>query len=229
MTPPAWGIPLVLVVGVAVVAFGWWWDRRRARQQARALERPPAGEVPGLSADAPPPDYVTEAQLASLAPPAPSDRELRLVEQRHGVPALPGGIPDGWVDPARGNVVAVDAPFVLVTDAAVVSQRVIPTVLAASASRGRPLVWVAPGFSAEVLGTLRANTLARGRSVLPVVLQDAAVRRRASAMTGGSVVSEADLLADWLPPQAWGRCAGWVADRASSWVVLEPEGDEPRP
>lgn len=224
MTPPAWGIPLVLVLGVAVVALGWWWDRRRNRLESKALERPPGRPIPGLPATDADPGYVTEADILALAVPDAGPEADALVDRREAAAPLPGGtVNTRFLNVESRGCAALPDPLVLVTDAVVTAQRVVVTVLDAARRQGRPLVWVAPGFSDEVVGTLRANAIAGGHRVLPIALPNSTALRRAAAMTGARVLPGADLLADWLPAEAWGRCAGWVADREHSWVILDAE------
>jgi len=226
VTPPPWGIPVVLVVGVLVVLAGWWWDRRRHRLRDAALHEPPERAIPGL-----PPGrevaYVTEDEVLATPPATPDfdaaaeDALLRYQDSA----TLPGGTPDGrfLTHPRRGVAVLV-TPDVLVSEAPVGSGRELLTLLDAARRRGRPVVIVAPEFDADAVATLRANAVTGRLRILPVEVADARALRRAVALTGGRLVAAGDLAADYLPPRVWGTCAAWVADLDDSWVVLD-EGE----
>lgn len=224
MNPPAWGIPVVLVVGVLVVVLGTLWDRARARRARAEAEAalPGGGLPPTLDVQG-----VGERDLPDAPPASDSDAELDLLGRRDEAATLPGGAADGRFlnHPRKGVAILLD-PVVLVTDADVASQRDLETVLTAARRRGRPLVWVARSFSRDVVAGLRANAVTRRVSNLPVELSDPLHLRRAVAFTGGRLTSAADLAADWLPDEAWGTCAGWVADLDDSWVVPPASGRE---
>lgn len=222
MNPPAWGIAVVLVVGIAVIALGVVIDRRRLRRARAELSEPPDRAIPGLLPTVDP-AYVTDDDLDALPPTGPSataEAELALLERRDDAATLPGGTPDGRFlnHPRKALAILLD-PAVLVTDADVASQRDTLTVIAAARRRGRPLVWVARSFAPDVLGTLRANAVTGRYASLPIELVDPLHLRRAVAYTGGRLVAASDLDSDWLPAEVWGTCAGWVADTDDSWVV----------
>ena len=213
MTPPAWGIPLVLVLGVLAIAAATWLDLARTRRD------PKSPALPGAYPTADP--QVTEEHDLPLSPPtADASAELGLLERRGDASTLPGGAPDGrFLNHPRKGLAILLAPAVLVSDADVTSPRDLTTVLAAARRRGRPLVWVAPGFSPEAVGLLRANAVTARVPNLPIELGDPLHLRRAVAYTGGRLVAASDLAADWLPDDVWGTCAGWIADLDDSWVV----------
>lgn len=218
MNPPPWGIAVVLIVGVLLVVLATVADRRRARQ----LPEPERGGGPLL----PHRDiaHVEDADLPATAPSADADADLALLARRGDAATLPGGVPDGRFlnHPRKGLAILAD-PAVLVTDADVAGDRHLQTVLTAARKRGRPLVWVAPSFSRDVVAGLRANAVTSRVPNLPIELADPLHLRRAVAYTGGRLVSAADLSADWLPDEAWGTCAGWLADTDDSWIVAEGE------
>lgn len=213
MIPPWWGIPVILVVGIAVVWFGWWHDRRRAQRAATALREPPPRPIPGLD-DSPQPTYTTDEDLrAASRPQADPD----LLGRRPGSPSLPAGTHDAFLD-ASGLATLRDS-LVLVTDAEITEDRLLVSILQRARRDARPLVIVAPAFSPDVLGTLLANALSGRVASLPVASGGADQRQRAATLTGASVVDADDLAADFLPPQVWGSCRGWISDTTTSWVV----------
>lgn len=228
MTPPVWGIPVVLVVGILVVVLGTWWDRARYRAALAAAETEELAEggVRGPLQPTNEPVFAEERTLPAVPPAGNADAELALLARRGEAATLPGGAPDGRFlnHPRQGVAILLD-PVVLVTDAEVTSERDLVTVLAAARRRGRPLVWVAPGFGREVVAGLRANAVAQRVANLPIELGDPLHLRRAVAYSGGRLVAASDVAADWLPDEVWGSCAGWVADTDDSWVVPPADPD----
>ncbi|MFT3877082.1 MAG: hypothetical protein QM708_11765 [Propioniciclava sp.] len=201
MTPPQWGIPVVLALGVVVIAAGWWWDRRRYRRLGEG--------------------FTTEEDLAKLPTSAATDDASvdPLLARRPAVPTLPAGVADPafLTHPAR-NLAVAGHPLVLVTDAALSDDRLLIPLLAQAREHERPLVLVAPDFSTETLGMLRANLLTERVRTLPIHA-DPALLPRAAEACGCLVVPDADLRAGWLPAQAWGAATAWVADLDQSWVI----------
>ncbi len=94
------GIVLVLVLGTAVVVYGWLADRTDTKRRQDALTQAPDRPIPGLREDAPPPNYVTEdealhgpkAQTAQLTESARSTLRQRL----RGAPSLSYGFGDRY-------------------------------------------------------------------------------------------------------------------------------------
>lgn len=220
MVPPWWGIPVVLVVGIAAVWFGWWWDRRRTRLARQELREAPASEIPGLT-DPRTPTYLTEDDLAELTASTVDERT-----DPTGLPALPGGVPASFLPAPLGRT-ALAHPLVLVIDTTLDADRLVLPALEHAVRVHRPLVLVAAGFDAGVLGMLRANTLTGRLEVLPVALPDVLDRRRAVALTGGRLVPYEDLAMGHLPERAWGACERWIGDAESSWVELSAGAEPP--
>lgn len=206
MTPPSWGIPVVVVVGVLLVVIGWWWDRRRALASGEALSD----------------RSITEEELSDAALPLslPDEDLSALLGARGAAATLPAGLADSafLTHPGRG-VAAVRDALVLVTDAHLDDDRLVLPLLEAARSRQRPLVLMAAGYSYRLLGTLRANAVTGRVTTLPLELADPGLQRRAASLCGGLVVPAADLRSGWLPDQVWGSAAGWVADAEDSWVT----------
>lgn len=226
MTPPWWGIPAILVLGVALVAFGWWWDRQRRLSEAAAERRSPDRPIPGMTGETPDPAYTTADDVAAAA----SDRERRpdgpvalaLVSRRDAAPTLPGGTPDAvFLTLHRRGLAAVPEPLVVVTDAALEIERALLPLLERAGAASRPLVVVAPTFSYAVLDTLRANVVTGRLEILPIEVADLDAQHRAVALTGGRLVPGEDLVSGYLPDEIWGSCAGWVCDLDESWIIEE--------
>lgn len=220
VNPPAWGIAAVLVVGVALVVAGWWFDRRRHRRRQSELTSPPGRTLPGLPPTADPPRYTTEDEILATNLPDPTESQLALLNRRDEAATLPGGVADGrFLNHPRKGLGILLQPSVLVSDGRIEAQRDVLTALAGARRRGTGLVWVAPEFSRDALGTLHANAVTAKVPNLPVELGDPGLLRRAAALTGGRMVTASDLAASYLPDPAWGTCDGWIADIDDSWIV----------
>lgn len=205
MNPPSWGIPVLLVVGVLVIAAGWWWDRPRTRKGAEG--------------------FTTEDDLLSHTPPStlPDADLAALLSARGAEPTLPGGVADReFLTHPRSGVAAVRDPIVVVTDAPLEDERLILSLLDSARARSRPLVLVAPGFGFGLLGTLRANHLTGRVTTLPIELADPDLLSRTAALCGTAVTPDADLRSGWLPESSRGTAAWWVADMDDSWVEGAP-------
>ncbi|MBK8461746.1 MAG: hypothetical protein IPL36_01360 [Nigerium sp.] len=200
MTPPQWGIPILLALGVAVIVCGWWWDRRRYRMLGDG--------------------FTTEADLVGLEPPRAATTGLdALLAGRSGNATIPGGLADPAFLTHRAEGVAVaENALVLVTDADLDDDRLLVDALADAQRDARPLVIVAPRFGFDLLGTLRANLLTGRVAVVPIELADPGLLARTVDLCGGAVIPDADLRSGWMPPEVWGSAATWVADLNDSWV-----------
>jgi len=215
-----WGIPIVVAVGALLVWYGWWSDRRRHRAALEAARRP-TREIPGLPAHVEAPRYVQESDLG-VPPldPSATAAEADLLGRLDEAATLPAGAASGaFLNRADEARAVLASPTVLTLADDLAAERDVATILLGAKRRGGPLVLVAPYLSDAALAVLRANTLAGTQRVLPVPLDDAAARRKAVALSGGRLVAAADLASGWLPDEAWGRVAGWVADLDDSWVI----------
>lgn len=222
-----WGVIAVAVIGTAVVVYGWWHDRARARAAKDAAARP-TRNLPGAAGGLVP-HYVQESDLAALpVDGSATSEDADLIARRDEAATLPGGAAEGaFLNRADRGLAVLVRPGVLVLESDLDADRDVNVLLFAAKRLGRPVVVVAPDFSDAALGTLRANVRAGSVRTLPIPLADATARRRAVALTGGRLVSASDLASDWLPPESWGTCAGWVADLDDSWVVEAGAGPRP--
>ena len=221
-----WGIVAVLVIGTAVVIYGWWSDRAAARREAEELRRPPDRDIPRFHPEEVRPHYLSELEAVTRpegAPPAILGVDARhlLTERLNGAPSFPAGWPNrGFItDPGTGWCV-LEAPLVLVcADEVTTMRELLPAVRAAKAA-DRPLVVVAPEVSGDILATLRANLVQQTFPALAVELGDPGLRRSLCSLTGGALATGQDLRAGYLPKTTLGECETWVSDEDTSWVLL---------
>ncbi len=221
-----WGIVAVLVIGTAVVAYGWYSDRADDRRRAEALRQPPEREIPRFRADEVRPNYLSELEAATRPAHLPAtdldDAErARLRQLIDGSPQFPAGWPSReYVTDAATGWCLLQDPAIVVCDDEVTAMRELLPAVKRVREAGRPLVLVAPAVAAEVLTTLRANWVQGTFACLPVLLPDDR-RRSLASLTGAQPVSVADLQAGYLPSGQLGTCQAWVSDRRTGWVVLE--------
>lgn len=221
-----WGIVAVLVIGTAVVAYGWLSDRSDDRRRAEAMKRPPEREIPRFKADEIRPEYLSELEAVTRPdrPPATDLGEAaraKLEEALAGSPRFRAGWPSReYVTDASTGWCVVDEPVIVLCGDEVTTMRELLPAVKRAREVGRPMVVVAPGFSAELLATLRANWVQGTFSCLPIRLPDDR-RRSLGSLTGGQPVSASDLQAGYLPAGNLGSCRVWVCDEQTSWVLLE--------
>lgn len=221
-----WGIVAVLVVGTAVVAYGWISDRADDRRRAEAMKRPPDREIPRFESKEVRPDYLSELQAVTR----PSDlaatdldeaTRASLREALPGSPSLAAGWPDRkYVTDASTGWCVVEEPVIVICGDEVSAMRELLPAVRRAREAGRPLIVAAPAFSAEILATLRANWVQGTFSCLPIQLPEDR-RRSLGSLTGASPVSTSDLQAGYLPANHLGRCRTWVSDQRTSWLLLE--------
>ena len=233
-----WGVVAVVVIGAAVVAYGWLSDRRVTRERERALAAAPG--------DGPTPAYVTEdsprPEVAGLSDDARAALRAELADAVSFEAGWPGS--EFVTDPASGWAV-LPAPAVLVCpdelddlrDLVAVIRRLRPMGETSGSPRTSgvgggaagqnnpqpnrpPLVVVAPGFGPSMLRTLAANAAHLALANLPVALDEAA-RETVCATTGATPVPRDDLRAGYVPADALGTCRTWVSDQQTSWVIPE--------
>ncbi len=223
------GIALVLVLGVAIVAYGWLADRTDTKRRQEALTQPPDRPIPGHPADAPSPAYLSEDE-ALRGPAKPStlqltdDARTRLQQRLTGAPSLAYGYADPIFanDPTSGLCV-LSRPRVLVAAEEVTTVRELLSFLEKSSRAKRGVVVVAPGFAREVLATLAVNASQRTLDCVAVVMPEMGQRRALCSLVGAAPVSRQDLRAGYVPPSL-GACEIWVSNAERSWILHE-DGD----
>ena len=223
MSPETWGIVAIIVVGGAVVAFGWARDRDRNRQARKELAEAPRARIPGW--DGSDVRYLQETDVLAASRPAPEEPTAaeRTLLQRRDEASLPSGAVDGafLTHPRQGLAILTD-PVVLVCAGEITGLTSMLNVLTIAAQQGRPFVWVAGDFDDRLLDSLRANTVTGKLQCLPIILADPGRLRAVADATGGSIVEPADVASGYLPDRVWGTCAGWIADLDDSWIVPRP-------
>lgn len=220
-----WGIVAVLVIGTAVVAYGWISDRSDDRRRAEAMKRPPEREIPRFRADDIRPEYLSELEAVTRPDHLPAtdldgrDR-AKLKDSLSGSPSFTAGWPGReYITDTDTDWCVIGDPAIVICDDGITSMRELLPAVKRARTADRPLVVVAPAFSAEVLATLRANWVQGVFSCLPIQLPDD--RRRAlGSLTGARPVSASDLQAGYLPAGNLGACETWVSDEHTSWLLL---------
>ncbi len=168
------GIGLVLVIGIAVVIYGWLADRVDTKRRQAALEQTPDRPIPGLKPDAPTPAYVSSPQALQPRPRTVLTDQARtsLQARLNGAPSLAYGhaAPEFATD-ADSGLCILEQPWILVAIEAVDSIREVLPFLQKASAAGHKVVLVAPAIDEAVLGTLRVNamsgTLANAAVLLP--------------------------------------------------------------
>lgn len=222
-----WGIVAVLVIGTAVVAYGWYSDRADDRRRAEAMQSPPEREIPRFKADEIRPRYLSELEAAVRPADLPAtdltdEQRATLKESLAGAPSFGVGWPgrEFITDPTSEWCVVNDPAIVICQDEITAMRELLPAVKRAREA-DRPLVLVASALSEEVLATLCANWVQGTFWCLPIQLTAADRLRSLASLTGAQPVVASDLQAGYLPSDHLGRCSTWVSDRRTSWVVLE--------
>lgn len=212
IAPPAWGIPVILVLGIAVVFFGWWWDRR-ATQEATA------GFTSQAEVEADAVDHPDDAALTALVPrladavTVPTTCDVGFLTA--DAPRSAGGSDDS----PSGRVAALIHPLVLLADAELRDPLALMPALRHAQDTGRPLVLVARALDSAILDTLDANARTGRVRVLPLTATVEGLTRLRELTTAIPLDSQ-DWSSGWLPAAAWGSTAGWIADIDRSWLVL---------
>jgi hypothetical protein len=213
------GIAIVLVVGVAVVVYGWLWDRATNSHRAEALHSPPDRPIPGLSSSAKPPAYVLPDDLN--AKPSMDVAELAALRTRlDAATPLPHGHGKGAfaTDHASG-LTALTNPVILIVDGELTSMRELLPVAAKANKASRPLVVVAGRISNDVFHDLEANVLAQVLAADAITMPDAGRRAHLAELVDARQLPPSDLKMGWVPRDALGSCATWVSSPTQLWVL----------
>lgn len=223
------GIALVLVVGIAIVVYGWLSDRVDTKRRQDALTQAPDRPIPGHSPDAPAPTYVTQDealhQPRDRAATALADSDRADLKSRlNGAPNLPHGhaAAEFVTDEPSGLCVLAD-PWILVADHDVTTVRELLPFLEKLRGTDRRLVVVAPSLGREVLATMQVNAVKRTLRCAVVLIPDAGQRRALCSLVGAVPVPWEDLRAGYIPITNLGTCSTWVSSADRLWVLQDAE------
>lgn len=213
----------VLVIGIAVVAYGALRDRTRRQQAQALLNAPPDREIPGFTPTGSP-TYLLGTQAHQRPTPLPALLE-EPAARRDGTQ-----IPYGFASPEfathTGPIAVLDEPHVLVCDDQVTSTVEVLHALARYATDGRSAVLVAPEVAEEVRATLQVNAVQGKLAVLVVLIDDEAARGRVATALGATAIDGFDLHSGYVPAERLGRAAQWVSDARHSWILQTTEPAE---
>ncbi len=212
------GIGVVVALGVAVILYGWLWDRTTNQRRTQALESPPDRPIPGLRPDAAAPAYVLAKDLTAHTD--PDTTALAALQPRlDSATPLPFGHGRGAFANLGPRLAVLTNPAIVIVDGELTSMRELLPAVEQARAVARPLVVVAAGIADEVYHTLEANALAKTLPCAAVAVRAAADRRTFAELVGASIVPPADLTMGWLPADWLGSCGTWVSSADSVWLV----------
>jgi hypothetical protein len=218
------GIGLVLVIGIAVVVYGWLADRIDTKRRREALEQAPDRPIPGLNPDAPAPTYVSSPQALQPRPRTVLTEEARtsLQQRLNGAPSMAyGHAASEFVTDTNSGLCILELPWILVANEAVDSIREVLPFLQKASAAGHKVVLVAPAIDEAVLGTLRVNAVSGTLANVAVILPGIDQRRQLSSLVGADPLSRQDLRAGYVPPSSIGTCGTWVSSDVRLWILRD--------
>ena len=218
------GIGLVLVIGIAVVVYGWLSDRIATKRRQEALDQVPDRPIPGLAPDAPAPAYVSATKPLEPRPRPVLTDEARAGMQRRldGAPSLAyGHAGTEFITDVDTGLCVLEQPWILVANEAVDSIREVLPFLQKASAAGHKVVLVAPAIDEAVLGTLRVNAASGTLDNAAVVVPNLHHRRALCSLVGADLLSRQDLQAGYVPPSAIGTCGTWVSSGERLWLLRD--------
>ncbi|MBO0811291.1 MAG: hypothetical protein J2P23_04510 [Microlunatus sp.] len=225
-----WTVGLIAMfgIGLAVIVFGALLDRRKNRRAVAEMLSPPPRAIPRLPADAPRPRYVSALQARQVTDPRSplTDDQQRRLDRQLKAPdtvRVPLGFAsDAFVTDVPTGRAVLDHPRVLVSAEPIMAIRELISVLEHMITDHTPLVVVAPTMAADVLDTLEVNHLRQSLDIVAVLSRDPVPTDAIVEATGATLISRVDLQTGYLSDHELGRCARWVSDRKSSYIVRDP-------
>lgn len=214
------GIGIVVVLGVAVILYGWLWDRTTNRRREQALDAPPQRPIPGLAPEAAAPSYVLAKDLSAHTE-ADTEAVAALRARLETATSLPFGHGRGGFATVGPELAALTNPLILVVDGELTSMReLLPAIERAHADQ-TGLVVVAARLSDEVYQTLEANALSHALPCDAVVIPDASERAQLAELSGATLVPLGDLRMGWLPSESLGHCDTWASEADRLWLLKD--------
>ncbi len=219
------GIGVILALGIAVVAYGYLWDRTTNRQRRRAMESAPDRDIPGFSPDAAQPAYVSAKDLPK-SPKTMDASELADVQSRiAATTAIPHGHgPGAFATDTAAGLAVLQHPVILVTDGELNSMRELLPVIEQATKANRPLVVVCAAIDDELYQTLEANALSGTLACVAIPVPDSTARTSLAAAANATQLPLSDLRMGWAPATSLGSCDTWVSNRTQSWILNPEQG-----
>ena len=226
------GLIAVLIIGIAVIAFGALRDRRTNARRAREMLAPPQRDIPRFAPDSPTPNYLSELQARRPPSDAQSTElsadtraELQDAIRQPGVTTIDVGYAstDLVTDPPTGWSV-LRRPDILVSNDEVRTVRELLGVLERQVPTNRPLVVVAPQIGQELISTFEVNHIRQVLTVLPVIAVEPASRAAVAEATGATPISRTDLQSGYVTaPHLLGSCGTWIATPTRSYLLSDAD------
>ena len=226
MDPWTVGIIVVIAVGIAVIAFGAVYDRRKNRRRTREMLSPPDRPIPHFAPDAPAPDYLSELQ-ARRRPATVRSAALTTAERDEITAQLAdpttitvevGMVSADFVTDSTRGWAVLDHPYVLACSEPIGTIREILGVLEQVMPTGRPVVVAAPDLRGDVRGTLEVNAIQQTMTLLAVQVGGDDLDRIART-AGTALIPRVDLVSGWVGVDRLGSCARWVSTATTSHLI----------
>lgn len=235
MDPWIIGLIAVIVVGVAVIAYGAVSDRRKNARRAEEMLAPPNRVIPQFRPDAPAPHYLSDLQ-ARREPEDATPTELSTLQRESlsreirsdRVTTIDVGYASqAFVTDRSSSWAVLEAPRILICADPVESIRELLPVMERLVLSRTALIIVAPAFSREVLGTLEVNRIRRSMPLLALLSDtgdgEGGPAAQIGAATGAVPIGRSDLQASFVTPDQLGSCQRWVSDADHSFVIGRAE------
>lgn len=241
------GLIALCVVGIAVIGFGAFWDRRRHRQEVAEMLSPPERDIPHLPADAGAPAYLPGAQArrrpprsASRSPQraaeGPPSTELDALERAevarqlvdNSTVCIPVGYASGdFVTDSSSKAAILDRPRVLVSAEPVMAIRELIGPLEHMMTDQSAVVIVAPSMTTDVLKTLQVNQIQQRLRVLVVLDTDPEPADTICSVTQARLIDRVDLQSGYVTDADLGFCHRWISYSNTTYLIQNPDDTEP--
>jgi hypothetical protein len=227
-----WSISLIVLIiaGLGAIIFGAVWDRRRNKQRAAEMLRPPARTIPQFHPDAPAPHYLSDLQARRRPEDAePTDLSdaarqtiTRQLADPHTVTVEAGYASRDFITDSSSAWAVLEQPAVLVCGDTISSFRELIGTLEKLILSKTPLVVVAPGIAADVLATLEVNMIRHTMRLLAVICDEPSLRTVATACQA-MIIDRSDRQSGYLGQDHLGHCERWISSATSSYPIITAE------
>jgi hypothetical protein len=224
------GLIVVIVVGLAAVVFGAFWDRRVNKRRAAEMLAPPGRTIPHFKPDAPAPHYLSDLQARrrpeNAQPTDLSDAERQSITEQlvdpHTVRIDAGYASRDFITDSSSGWAVLEKPSVLVCGDPIQTFRELLSTLEKLILSRTPVVVVAPAIAPDVLSTLEVNAIRQTMRLLAVICDADRVSTIAAACQA-MIIDRSDRQSGYLAPEALGHCERWISTDTSSHLVVAVE------